>query len=300
LHAPSDDLEVLIGDADLVVVHEWNEPSLVNRIGQLRVRGGDFLLLFHDTHHRAATSPEEMGRFDLSNYDGVLAFGGAIGDIYRQRGWGARVWTWHEAADTSVFHPHQAEKRDGDLVWVGNWGDGERGEEIREFLLEPARALNLSADIFGVRYPDEAKADLQSHGVRYRGWLANHKVPETFARYRVTAHVPRRPYARALPGIPTIRVFEALACGIPLVSAPWEDAESLFPPDCFLTAQHGADMQRHLRAVLSDADLAETLVANGLRAIRDRHTCDHRTEELLSIYASVAPVTRSAQLRKAV
>ena len=43
-------------------------------------------------------------------------------------------------------------------------------------------------------------------------------------------HVPRGPYAEALPGIPTIRVFEALACGIPLVSAPWDDCEGLFQP----------------------------------------------------------------------
>ena len=35
---------------------------------------------------------------------------------------------------------------------------------------------------------------------------------------------------KALPGIPTIRVFEALACGIPLVSAPWQDEEGLFRP----------------------------------------------------------------------
>ena len=46
----------------------------------------------------------------------------------------------------------------------------------------------------------------------------------------MTVHVPRRPYVEALPGIPTIRVFEALACGIPLVSAPWADSEGLFPP----------------------------------------------------------------------
>ena len=55
-------------------------------------------------------------------------------------------------------------------------------------------------------------------------------MPEVFARFRVTVHVPRRPYVEALPGIPTIRVFEALACGIPLVCAPWDDAEGLFTP----------------------------------------------------------------------
>ena len=296
----SDDPEALIGDADLVLVHEWNEPALVNRIGACRARGGGFVLLFHDTHHRAATSPAEMARFDLSGYDGVLAFGGAIAELYRQRGWASRVWTWHEAADTTVFYPRRADQRDGDLVWVGNWGDGERSDEIREFLLEPARDLGLRADIFGVRYPDEAKAELARHGVRYRGWLANHLVPEIFGRYRLTAHVPRRPYARALPGIPTIRVFEALACGIPLVSAPWEDSEGLFPPGSFLLARDGAEMRAHLRAVLHEPGLADSLIATGLSAIRARHTCDHRADELISIAASLAPASRTTNLRKAV
>jgi spore maturation protein CgeB len=295
-----DDPEALIGDADLVIVHEWNDPAFVNRVGRLRAGGGDFVLLFHDTHHRAATSPGEMRRLDLSGFDGVLAFGAAIGEIYRSRGWATRVWTWHEAADTSIFYPRQAQKKDGDLVWVGNWGDGERSEEIRTFLLEPIEALGLPADIFGVRYPDEAQAELKSRGIRYRGWLANHQVPETFARYRVTAHVPRRPYAQALPGIPTIRIFEALACGIPLVSAPWEDAEGLFPPGCFLLAQDGAAMQRQLRAVLNDADLAGSLIANGLAAIRDRHTCDHRADQLIETYASLASSTPATHFRKAV
>jgi spore maturation protein CgeB len=235
----------------------------------------------------------------MSGYDGVLAFGGAIGDIYRRRGWANYVWTWHEAADSSVFYPRQADRCDGDVVWVGNWGDEERSEEIREFLLDPVRTLGLSADIFGVRYPEAAQAELAQRGVRYHGWLANHDVPEVFARYRATVHVPRRPYAGALPGIPTIRIFEALACGIPLVSAPWSDSEGLFPANCFLMARDGAEMQRHLRAVLNDADLAGTLRENGLAAIRARHTCDHRVDELLAIAASLASSLKSP-LRKAV
>jgi spore maturation protein CgeB len=296
LHDP----EVLIGDSDLVVVHEWNEPEFVNRLGRIRAQGGDFVLLFHDTHHRAATSPEEMGRFELDGFDGVLAFGTPINDIYRSRGWAKRVWTWHEAADTSVFYPRQAQAKSGDLVWVGNWGDEERSEEIREFLVGPAEALRLSADVYGVRYPESAVAELESAGIRYRGWLANHLVPEVFSRYRLTVHVPRRPYARALPGIPTIRVFEALACGIPLVSAPWSDAEHLFPPDCFLLAENGSAMREAIRAVLADQALARRLADNGLAAIRSRHTCDHRADELLAIYSSLAPSAQADMTRKAV
>lgn len=80
----------------------------------------------------------------------------------------------------------------------------------------------------GVRYPSEARAALEASGLRYGGWLPNDEVPRAFAQNRVTVHVPRRPYVEALPGVPTIRVFEALACGIPLLCSPWRDVEGLF------------------------------------------------------------------------
>src|SRR5437870_3801939 len=65
--------------------------------------GGRCALLFHDTHHRSVTRPEEIARFDLSAYDGVLAFGESLREGYVAGGWGRRAWTWHEAADTSTF-----------------------------------------------------------------------------------------------------------------------------------------------------------------------------------------------------
>ena len=104
------------------------------------------------------------------------------------------------------------------LVWIGNWGDDERSAELETFLLRPAQAVGLPLDIYGVRYPDGALQALARHGARYRGWLPNARAPEVFARHLATVHVPRRFYVDHLPGIPTIRVFEALACGIPLVS----------------------------------------------------------------------------------
>jgi spore maturation protein CgeB len=97
-------------------------------------------------------------------------------------------------------------------------------------------------------------------------------------------HIPRRPYVENLPGIPTIRVFEALACGIPLICAPWHDAEGLFRPGRdYLVAENGREMTRLLREVLTDDALAAALVESGLETIRARHTCRHRVDELLSI-----------------
>src|SRR6202044_2340210 len=97
------------------------------------------------------------------------------------------------------------------------------------------------------RYPDTALRDLSAAGAHYRGWLPNAKAPAVFARHALTVHVPRRAYATQLPGIPTIRVFEALACGIPLICAPWSDSESLFRPgQDYLVAPTSAAMRSEM------------------------------------------------------
>ena len=291
------DLDEVLDDADLVLVHEWNDHELVRRIGEARARGGDFTLFFHDTHHRSVTERESVEKYDLRHYDGVLAFGDVIRSVYLDMGWTQRAWTWHEAADVRIFHPIPDAPREGDLVWIGNWGDDERSAELKRYLIDPVRALGLRARLHGVRYPEHALDALSAAGIEYAGWLPNHRAPNVFARFRVTAHVPRRPYVRALPGIPTIRVFEALACGIPLVSAPWDDVEGLFTPGSdFLVAHSGREMRRHLRDVLHDEDLAQSLITHGRRTILDRHTCAHRVDELLAIAAELAPATAERKI----
>jgi spore maturation protein CgeB len=280
------DLDRLTHGADVVIVHEWNPRELVNALGRLRRDSARFTLLFHDTHHRAVSDAANMERLELDAYDGVLAFGEVLAEVYRKTGWGSRVWAWHEGADTDLFAPHEHSKT-GDLVWIGNWGDEERSDELREFLLAPVRELRLTTHIYGVRYPEAAVQELAQAGIGYRGWLANHRAAEIFAQHRATVHIPRRPYRRLLPGIPTIRVFEALACGIPLICAPWDDVELLFPAGSYLTAANGAEMRRQLRTLLADDGLASELRRNGLRVIQERHSCRHRARELIDVIATI-------------
>jgi spore maturation protein CgeB len=284
-------LDTALDGVDLVLVHEWSDHALVRRIGEHRTRTGSYVLLFHDTHHRSVTDEAEMAAYDLRGYDGVLAFGEVIRARYLARGWAARAWTWHEAADVHRFRP-LALGREGHLVWVGNWGDEERSAELHEFLLGPVRELGLTAHAHGVRYPTAGTRALAAAGIALRGWIPNYRVPRLFARHAVTVHIPRRPYVRALPGIPTIRVFEALACGIPLVCAPWSDVERLFSPgEDYLIARDGAEMRRHLRDVLHDAGLARALSEHGRATILARHSCAHRVDELLGIAATLGADT---------
>jgi spore maturation protein CgeB len=285
----------MLDGADLVIVHEWNEPKLVAKLGRLRARGGHFTLLFHDTHHRAVSAPEEMRAFDLDGYDGVLAFGATLARIYEGWGWGDRAFVWHEAADVRRFHPPVDESRREGLVWIGNWGEGERSKEIAEYLLKPARQAELPLDIYGVRYHETAKRTVRRYGARYHGWLANAAAPEVFARHLATVHVPRRYYTRLLPGIPTIRMFEALACGIPLVSAPWDDCEQLFRAgEDFLMVSNREEMAGAMRRLKHEPELRRSLVRSGLETIRARHTCAHRVDELVAIAEQIrAPELRS-------
>jgi spore maturation protein CgeB len=282
----SDELAVACAGADVVMVHEWNEPHVVNLLASVAKRAGA-LAIFHDTHHRPWSQPDVIARFDLRAYDGVLAFGDVLTEIYRTRFGVERAWTFHEAADHVRFRPLDRPKAQ-DVVWIGNWGDEERTQELRDFWLDSARALpELKFVAHGVRYPGYALAELDDAGVEFRGWAPSVQVPEVFARSRVTLHVPRRAYVQALAGIPTIRVFEALACGIPLVSAPWSDAEGLFRPGDYAVAGTPAEMRDALLRLSKDEDAARAQAERGLETILARHTCEHRAAQLLGIVAEL-------------
>ncbi|HEV2734089.1 MAG TPA: glycosyltransferase, partial [Longimicrobiaceae bacterium] len=194
-----------------------------------------------------------------------------------------RAWTFHEAADHVRFRPLDRPKSQ-DVVWIGNWGDEERTQELRAFWLDSARRFpELRWVAHGVRYPEYALEELRDAGVEFRGWAPSLTVPETFAASRATLHVPRRAYVQALAGIPTIRVFEALACGIPLVSAPWLDAEGLFRPGDYAVAETPAEMAERLHTFCTDDDARAEQAARGLEIVLARHTCDHRAAQLLDI-----------------
>ena len=276
-------------DADLVLIHEWNSRKAIAEILARKQRLG-FRALFHDTHHRAYSNPAEILRLPLDRFDGVLAFGESIRRIYAE-GFGVpRVWTFHEAADVSVFHPLDRPKQN-DVIWIGNWGDEERSQELMEFLVRPGACLAAEQRrvvVHGVRYPHEARETLLGSGIEYAGYLPNLDAPELYARSRLALHVPRRQYANGLSGVPTIRVFEVLACGIPLLCAPWTDTEGLFRAgEDYLLADSGEEMLALQRELLRSESARQSVAASGLETIRQHHTCRHRAEQLMEICGEI-------------
>ena len=275
-------LEAQLCGADVVIVHEWNDPRVVNYILALKPRL-KFCALFHDTHHRAYSNPRELAQMELERFDGVLAFGEALRSVYRKAFNVQHVYTFHEAADIAHFRPLPGTPI-RDVVWIGNWGDEERRSELETFLLGPLTALRRNATIFGVRYPLDVRDRLQTVGIQYGGYLPNLCAPATYGTSTLCLHIPRRFYSNGLSGVPTIRVFEALACGIPLICSPWVDNELLFRSGSdYIVVPNSDAMKSTITWLLNDDKARQQIAEHGLATIRHYHTCEHRAQQLLGI-----------------
>ena len=287
--ALDDWLRGILAETDIALVHEWQEPELIRAVGRL---GGEFphlTTLFHDTHYRAYSEPATMRALDLERYNAVLAFSPSITEIYRRDFGLPHVYTVHEAADPDLFRP-LARPKQQDVVFVGNWGDRDRNETMREYVFEPSAALpDLRFALYGVRYDAATQQAMRDpYHIDYRGWAANYATPEIYAASCMSLHIPRGQYTTALYGTPTIRVFEVLACGLPLISLPWADTDGLFTAgQDYLVVNDQAAMIATIRHLAADDAVRADIGAHARATILARHTCRHRTEQILALVAAL-------------
>lgn len=277
---------------DVAIVHEWNDPALVLAIGRMR-RAGEFgprlRILFHDTHYRAYSEPEKMRALQLENYDAVLPFSPAITEIYKRDFGLHRVYTVHEAADPDLFRPINLPKEQ-DVVFIGNWGDNDRNETLETYLLQPSNLLpDLRFSLYGVRYSAELlERFAREYHVRYRGWVANYRAPLVYAASKMSLHLPRQQYTSAVYGTPTIRVFEALACGLPLISLPWPDTDEMFcAGEDYLVVKDQVEMVEAIRSLAADPATRKKLGDSGRARILAHHTVRHRARQIIEIVAGL-------------
>ena len=239
---------------------------------------------FHDTHYRVVLDDAHRMSLGLEQFAGILAYSPSLAERYRSLGFEG-VSVLHEAADVTVFAPLDVPKTT-DVVFVGNYGDGDRSDELEDYVFTPRLSLpKLEYAVYGVRYPDEVVTRLNNGlDIDYRGWLPNAVVPSVYSAARVVLHVPRRQYVELLPGTPTIRMFEALACGACLISLPWHDTDHLFEAGADYAVAHSPSDMRELIAEFCSNDAARVALGqHGRQTILDRHTCGHRAEQLLEI-----------------
>ena len=181
------------------------------------------------------------------------------------------------SVDPALYQPDESVPRDLDLGYLGTWS-ADRQPTVGRFLIDPARALpGRRFAVAGPQYPDEID------------WPANvertdHLPPAEHARFynrqRFTLNVTRADMIAA-GHAPSVRLFEAAACGTPIISDRWPGLGELFAEGKeILIADSTADVRRWLTETPEAERVA--LGAAARRRVLAEHTADRRAAELIS------------------
>jgi spore maturation protein CgeB len=280
LYASVDELERWRDDAraaDLVLVGSYVPDGC--DVAEWALRAADGVTAFWDidTPVTAAKlargdheylSPDLVPRFDL-----YLSFtGGPLLDELGAR----RPTPFYCVADPALYRPLDVALR-WDLGYLGTYSD-DRQPKLDALLLEPARRSRLRFAVAGPQYPREIE---WPPNVERFDSLPPAEHPAFYCAQRFALNVTRADMMRA-GWSPSVRLFEAAACGVPVISDWWEGLDAFFEPGReILIAESADDVLRHLR----DGDRA--VGGRARERVLAEHTAEHRAAELERHVASV-------------
>lgn len=271
----------ILSQADLVIVGSYVPEGI--EIGEWVRRTAKGITAFYDIDTPITIATMERGTCDylspklVSAYDLYLSFTGGATLRKIERRFGARkAAPLYCSVDPQVHAPERRVPK-WDLGYIGTYSD-DRQKWLDQFLLTPAvewpRARLVVA---GAQYPDSI------------AWPSNveridHLPPDAHRRFynsqRFTLNLTREKMRRA--GFsPSVRLFEAAACGTPIISDYWPGLETFFQPGAeVLIARSSSEVLEYLREIPEKERLA--IGANARRRILRSHTATHRAAELES------------------
>ena len=222
-------------------------------------------------------APAQVPLFDL-----YLSFTGGPTLRGLERQWGARCARPLYCAVDPAVHHNTAVQRRWDLGYLGTYSP-DRQPALEQLLIEPARRLpDCRFVVAGPQYPAEIDWPANVERIEHLG-PADHAA--FYSALAWTLNVTRADMVRA-GWSPSVRLFEASACGVPIISDEWPGLEAFFRPGREITVATTADDVVHAlrlpearRTAIGHAAEARTLKA---------HTADTRARELESFLAEAA------------
>lgn len=225
-----------------------------------KLRGGD----------REHLAPELVGRFDL-----YLSFtGGPTLELLEEELGARRAIAFHCLVDPDAYRPVEAPRR-WDLGYLGTYSD-DRQALLERLLLEPAaRAPERAFTVAGPQYPERIRWPANVERIDH---VAPGDHPPFYASQRFTLNVTRA-RMREAGWSPSVRLFEAAACGVPVISDRWDGLEALFVPgEEILVADSGADVVAFLAEVGEEERRA--IGERARRRVLAEHTAARRIDRL--------------------
>jgi spore maturation protein CgeB len=266
-------LEGTVRDADLVIVGSFVPDGVDVAKWVLTEATGPVAFYDIDTpvtleklrccDHEYLTA-ELVSQFDLS-----LSYtaGPALDCLEREFG-ARRRRAFYFFVDPNAYRPVDVPQR-FELNYLGTYSRG-RQPALEQLLLEPARRRGKARfAVAGPMYPPEIQWPANLERIDH---LAPGEHPCFYGSAAFTLNVTR-PEMRALGYAPSVRLFEAAACGVPIISDIWPGIETILEPGREIFLADGAD---DVLAILDRTD-RRTRVAVATSA-RRRVLCDHTAE----------------------
>ena len=263
-----------LAEAELVVVGSYVPEGA--RVAEWALDEAAGIVSFYDIDTPVTLAALAAGRCEylraelVPRFDAYLSFTGGptLARLEREHG-ARRAIAFHCFVDADAYRPLEVDERWA-AGYLGTYG-ADRQPALERLLLEPARARrDLRFVVAGPQYPDDVEWPENLERIEH---LAPPEHPAFYAAQRLTVSVTRGDMRRA-GWSPSVRLFEAAACGVPVVTDWWPGLETFFRPG---------------REILVEDTLVhvgrdrEELCAIGLRA-RERvlaeHTAAHRVAEL--------------------
>ena len=222
--------------------------------------------------------PYGLGEFDL-----VLSYtGGAALDALKRRLGARQVAPLYGHVDPSQHRP--AEPVDAfraDFSYLGTYA-ADRQAALQMLFLDPARLRPGQRFVIGGSgYPEDFPWTDNIFFVRH---LPPSDHPAFFCSSRLTLNVTRGDMA-AMGYCPSGRLFEAAACGVPLLSDWWEGLDTFFTPGSEILI--GRSREDSVAALdLPDEELRRIARAARERVL-DEHTSAHRARELVALLQGI-------------
>ncbi|GGH32580.1 glycosyl transferase [Alsobacter metallidurans] len=284
-----------IADADAVIVGSYVPDGVaVGRFVQETARG---VSAFYDIDTPVTLARLERGDREylapelIPHYGVYLSFTGGPTLRTLERRWGSpAARALYCSVDTDAYRPQDAEKR-WDLSYLGTYSP-DRQPVLERLLIEPARrAPELRFVVAGPQYPADIAWPANVERIEHVP-PADH--PSFYAASRFTLNVTRADMVRAGHS-PSVRLFEAAACGTPIVSDRWEGLDDLFVPGAEIALADGPDDVLPVLNGWTEATRRE-VARRALERVRRNHSARRRAEELemclLEAVAAAAPPRR--------
>ena len=283
-----------IADADVAMVTSYCPDGIAATELVLDAPGAKRIFYDLDTpitlsRLQAKETTTYIGPRGLGEFDWVLSYtgGGALDRLRTELG-AQRVAPLYGHVDPDIHRPvARVEHYASDLSYLGTYA-ADRQAALQRLFIEPAALRPHKRFLIGgAQYPQDFPWSPNIHFVQH---LPPAEHPAFFSSSRLTLNVTRQAMAE-MGWCPSGRLFEASACGVPILSDTWDGLDSFFEPGREILLAR--TMEEAVDALdLGDAELKRIAGASRERTL-EQHTSDRRAQELEILLASPSSPSRS-------